>query len=42
MVEREGLEPAGSLSQISNLLMAFEFHSPSLPSNTRIWHSIWH
>jgi len=41
-MEREGLEPAETLNRISKLLMAFEFHSPSLPSNTRICHSIWH
>jgi hypothetical protein len=38
MVEREGLEPAGSLSQISNLLIPLELLSPALPLHPRIWH----
>jgi hypothetical protein len=42
MVEREGLEPAGRMRRISNLLTLLEFLSPPLPSNPRIWHSIWH
>jgi len=42
MVEREGLEPAGSLSQLSNLLMNLDFLSPQFPSDPRFWHSIWH
>jgi hypothetical protein len=42
LVEREGLEPAGSLSQISNLLMTVDFLSPQFPSDPRFWHSICH
>ena len=42
MVEREGLEPAEGMRKISNLLTVLEFLPPPLPSNPRIWHSIWH
>jgi hypothetical protein len=42
LVEREGLEPAGGLSRISNLLIPLELLSPALPLDPRIWHSIWH
>jgi hypothetical protein len=42
MVEREVLEPAESLSPISNLLIPLELLSPALPLHPRIWHSIWH
>ena len=38
MVEREGLEPAGGMMRISNLLTLLEFSSPPLPSHPRIWH----
>ena len=41
-MEREGLEPAGRTSQISNLLMNLDFLSPQSPSDSRFWHSIWH
>jgi integrase len=40
-LEREGLEPAGGTSQISNLLN-LDFLSPQFPSDPRFWHSIWH
>ena len=42
MVETEGLELAGSVSRISNLLKAFEHESPRAPRNPPIWHWIWH
>jgi hypothetical protein len=38
MVESEGLEPAGDLSRISNLLIPLELLSPALPLDPRIWH----
>jgi hypothetical protein len=41
-MEREGLEPDEGVMRISNLLTPLEFLSPPLPSNTRIWHRIWH
>jgi hypothetical protein len=41
-VVREGLEPVGSASEISNLLVNHVLMSPSIPSKPRIWHSIWH
>jgi len=35
VMEREGLEPAGKTSQISNLLMNLDFLSPQFPSDLR-------
>ena len=42
MVEREGLEPDGRVSQINKLRITLKIRTPDFPSNTRIWHSIWH
>jgi len=42
MVEREGLEPSKDLSQINKLRITLKIRTPDFPSNTRIWHSIWH
>jgi hypothetical protein len=39
---KEGLEPDGSLSQINKLRISLRIRTPDIPSNTRIWHSIWH
>jgi len=42
LAEREGFEPEAGTKRISNLLSCLEILSPPLPSNPRIWHSIWH
>lgn len=39
---REGLEPVEDANEISNLLIFIAHLSPEIPSNPRIWHSIWH
>jgi hypothetical protein len=41
-VVREGLEPAASPSEISNLLINIARLSPEVPTDPPIWHSIWH
>jgi hypothetical protein len=42
LVVREGLEPIGGASEISNLPTFIAHLSPNIPSSPRIWHSIWH
>jgi hypothetical protein len=42
MVVREGLEPVGDASEISNLLIFIAHLSPEIPLDPQIWHSIWH
>jgi hypothetical protein len=42
LVVREGLEPVGDASEISNLLKFIALLSPKIPLTPRIWHSIWH
>ena len=41
-MERERLEPDEGASQISKLRISLKIRTPDFPSNTRIWHSIWH
>jgi hypothetical protein len=42
LTDREGFEPEAVAKRINKLLSRFEFLSPPLPSDPRIWHSIWH
>jgi len=42
LAEREAFEPETRSNKINNLLKCFEILSPPIPSNPRIWHSIWH
>jgi len=42
LAERNGFEPAGTLSDISNLLINHVLLSPPLPLIARIWHWEWH